>query len=1269
MSEDLQPIPDQIHIDMVRKALWSRPDAGASVMVGSGFSRNAPPTHSYIRELPVWKDITEEIANKLYPYNPQPSSLGDPLRLAQEYNTKFGRSELHRLLSELIQDESYNPGDLHSRLLRLPWRDVFTTNWDRLLERASFDVAERAYSVLLDKDQIPLMSQPRIVKLHGSFPAQFPLIITEEDYQTYPKKYAPFVNTVQQAMMETTLCLIGFSGDDPNFLQWLGWVRENLGESAPKIYLAGWLDLSPEGRRKLEEDRGVLAIDLKDHPQAQNWPESLRHQYATEWVLHTLEQGKPYDVTTWPTAPAQQDTGIPDRLQPVVKITSDVPKSHPNVERDTSSPLYQNETLDRIRQVIDVWTHNRRLYPGWLVFPSGQERASLRMHTDAWGPHILGLLQELSCVEQLNAVRELVWRREIILEPITPDIEDAAQQVIDAIDCEKKVIKDSDEKPDNWTEIRETWRTVAFALVADARLDCKKDLFERRLKALGPFSADHPDVAHRMQYERCLWAINSLDFESLNKLLDDWEVENSDSEWMLRKAALLTEAHRYYDSRPLVRQAINLSRQNFSRNADVASASREGWALFSAFGRSSAQATFRRWAELASRRADAFTEKRMIADEIKDSDERREAPSFDLGIVRAGTGFQFSTRGYTRLVAAYKAIRLSEVTGLPPMSNPDSDSGIPMSAASDILRSAADELVVINQELAVRIVLRISLSASDETLQRVMSRPLIATLSDESTIALAEICIQLIDYALPKISSPDPGIRGISWHQKIEVALEALSRLVMRLPADMVNTTLDVAIKCYQAGNIPERLYFWIGDPLGHLLRRSWQSLPKDCRLTRVFDLLSISVPRIADSTIAERFIDPGAFVTAADIPSKRTADNDVQIRDVVDFLIQGLSDTSEARDRFLRRLLPLVIADLLTDDEKANIANILWGDSDPILSNSLGGGSLFDWVYLILPELEEGRADRSFRSKWLTGTAEIDNTDPADYSGGMLIQVGAAISGLRNQGREFVISPDEQYLIVSHIRCVVEILSSENISLDLRLTSRIARIGELASEVTFPEEIAENLLSKIQPMLGSQSDRQDFFTAPVNQMRIAVGFALIPSLAKAMPDQFDSISKWLRMGLASDDDRRAQSAMSSLRIWISASSDDEMQSPPDDIVREVGFIIASRRKNSLADALWCAATVFQTGTDDQRNIMYDSVIRGLEYLAEELRYDREHDESHDVPSLRLICVQLARALVESGFGDDPAVDRWMEIGREDPFPEVRRMAQISEPEEESSSE
>ena len=194
---------------------------------------------------------------------------------------------------------------------------------------------DRTFSVVRDMDEIPLAHKPRIVKLHGSLPAQFPLIFAEEDYRTYPTRFAPFVNTVQQAMMETVLCLVGFSGNDPNFLSWSGWVRDNLGDSAPKIFLAGWLDL-PDHRRRMLERRRVVPIDLARHPRADEWPEHLRHHYATDWVLHTLEQGRPSDLMSWPSPPSQQSKEIPSYLRPVVKVVCQRPKEEPWVDRNNS---------------------------------------------------------------------------------------------------------------------------------------------------------------------------------------------------------------------------------------------------------------------------------------------------------------------------------------------------------------------------------------------------------------------------------------------------------------------------------------------------------------------------------------------------------------------------------------------------------------------------------------------------------------------------------------------------------------------------------------------------------------------------------------------------------------------------------------------------------------------------------------------------------------------------------------------------------------------
>ena len=140
------------------------------------------------------------------------------LRLAQEYESAFGRNALHQFIRNSIRDEKFHPGDMHRDLLRLPWRDAFTTNWDTLLEKTRLQLSERSYSIVRSVADLPTAAPPRIVKLHGSLPSYYPLIFTEEDYRTYPRKFAPLVNTTQQAMMETIFLLIGFSGDDPNFL-------------------------------------------------------------------------------------------------------------------------------------------------------------------------------------------------------------------------------------------------------------------------------------------------------------------------------------------------------------------------------------------------------------------------------------------------------------------------------------------------------------------------------------------------------------------------------------------------------------------------------------------------------------------------------------------------------------------------------------------------------------------------------------------------------------------------------------------------------------------------------------------------------------------------------------------------------------------------------------------------------------------------------------------------------------------------------------------
>ena len=283
--------------------------------------------------------------------------------------------------------------------------------------------------------------------------------------------------------------------------------------------------------------------------------------------------------STWPSLPSQDKTRIPDELLPVDELVDDVPLYQPERERALDSPFSNTEPLERVKQILDTWSYNRNLYPGWLVFPYGQERTALSWSTDEWEPAILNALPELAPVERLNAIRELLWRRDILLEPINRELETAAIDALELGDCQKRTIEGVENIREDWTSIRDTWRTVAVALVTDARFGVKESLFWQRLQAVAPFTNDAPDIAHKIHQERCLWAIYSLNFEDLNRCLDSWDVENCDPVWMVRKAALLTEAVRHDESRTLIHRGLSLIRRDPAGDFSIAAASREGWIL------------------------------------------------------------------------------------------------------------------------------------------------------------------------------------------------------------------------------------------------------------------------------------------------------------------------------------------------------------------------------------------------------------------------------------------------------------------------------------------------------------------------------------------------------------------------------------------------------------------------------------------------------------------------------------------------------------------
>ncbi len=564
---------DEPNLRSVADALWvNQPIGRASVMIGAGFSKNAVPATTNIsnkKTFPGWSELTEAMAHELYSSPDDKSRLqkalqlasstSGSLRIADEYRAWKGRGKLDKLLKQTIPDGEYKPGKLHQLLFRLPWSDVLTTNFDTLLERAAENEIDRSYSIIRSQLDIPGSMKPRIVKLHGSFPDTKPFVITEDDFRTYERDNQAMVNLVQQCFVENTTCLLGFSGDDPNFLRWTGWVRDVLGQSHMEpIYLVGLFGHSPAQRALLEE-RYVRSIDLAPlFPKTKWLDDGKRHQAATEWFLRALANLRPFDLRKWPynpqSEPSQQLTTdlpeFPSLIDEELKTeywnasSIELPEEQKNDQNADYSELTPDQQINysinlvnmhnaraegdalhkRIDFIHDVWKHNRMRYPGWLVLPE-ENRIELERNTLDWvNPISLSCLQ-VEPSKAFDWLFELQWRLDkcLISWP---------HKLISSVAHLLAEHKKNENKHTN---------KLNLELLRAYREHGKHNEFEALSNQIQKsLDLDIENSAFYM-HQLILAYLETWRVNEAEELLSTWDVSNIDPIWRARKAVLLGE--------------------------------------------------------------------------------------------------------------------------------------------------------------------------------------------------------------------------------------------------------------------------------------------------------------------------------------------------------------------------------------------------------------------------------------------------------------------------------------------------------------------------------------------------------------------------------------------------------------------------------------------------------------------------------------------------------------------------------------------------------
>ncbi|WP_108823554.1 SIR2 family protein [Dysgonomonas sp. Marseille-P4361] len=561
--------------------LWN---GRASVMIGAGFSKNAKNLTEKHIQYPSWNELGTTFFQHIHNRPIDPLKDGcyiNVLKLAEEFETEFSSLKLKELLETEIPDKSFEPSNLHYKLLELPWVDIFTTNYDTLLERAS--AKDNKYDLVTNQVALTQAKRPRIIKLHGTFPiSEEPLIITEEHYRTYPQNYAPFINTVQQSLLENTLCLIGFSGDDPYFNSWVGWIRDNLGENAPYIYLIGVFNYITPTQEKLLNKRKIKLIDIscfRSKISEKNKENNLSAEQIVERDnVPSIDYKEVFlNFFNYLLSQKQEEKDLKENIHSI---------KWPSKEKYFHIKLNE-EVHPQYKEIIEAWATDREEYPNWLIAPK-DVRESLWSNTE----YSFSYIYHLDKIEKpldICFLYEFNWRIVKSLYPILNDWIEIYESVIAKYSAffrhdNKQVIPETILEYVSLDQLKEYWLELQLSMLRYYREEGCIEKWEKLSIALQPYLEEFTqDKLDQYFYEQCLFYMFLLDIPKVRRELSSWNTRSSEPYWLARKASLLTELGEVDKAKKLLEKAYSNIKENsktYSNKTDYKYVSQEIYLLF-----------------------------------------------------------------------------------------------------------------------------------------------------------------------------------------------------------------------------------------------------------------------------------------------------------------------------------------------------------------------------------------------------------------------------------------------------------------------------------------------------------------------------------------------------------------------------------------------------------------------------------------------------------------------------------------------------------------
>lgn len=218
---------DKVDI-FIKEYAKSLKNGKASIFIGSGLSYNSG--------YPLWKELLKECAEEI---GLTVDKENDLISLAQFYcNSRKDRSTINNIIKDKFDECCGRLTDTQKIIGSLPFTDIWTTNYDHMIEKALVENKTK-YSVVTNDSSyrdISLYSRVVVHKIHGDYSHPNECVITKKDYDKFELTHEIPLAELKGQMVSKSFLFLGYGFGDGDIQHILARIRMLYDDSHPMTH-------------------------------------------------------------------------------------------------------------------------------------------------------------------------------------------------------------------------------------------------------------------------------------------------------------------------------------------------------------------------------------------------------------------------------------------------------------------------------------------------------------------------------------------------------------------------------------------------------------------------------------------------------------------------------------------------------------------------------------------------------------------------------------------------------------------------------------------------------------------------------------------------------------------------------------------------------------------------------------------------------------------------------------------------------------------------